>query len=82
MSIVDCANGDILLMNGTEPTINQSEGRVEVCYNDSYHTICDDLWDENDAQVVCNRLNFTETGMHAVRRAFWSEIQYNILCKV
>ena len=73
-------------MNGTKPTINQREGRVEVCYEDAYHTICDDLWDENDAIVVCNRLNITETGMHAVRRPFWSmnggqtfSIHYNFI---
>lgn len=64
MSFVDCANGDILLMNGTEPTINQTEGRVEICYEDAYHTICDDLWDENDAQVVCSQLNIIGTGMY------------------
>ena len=28
-------------------------GRVEVCYNDTYHPLCDDGWTDNDAEVMC-----------------------------
>ena len=49
-------------MNGSEPTTGQREGRVEVCYENAYHAICDDLWDLNDAQVVCRQLNFPGDG--------------------
>lgn len=52
-------NGDVLLMNGSEPTTSQREGRVEICYDDEYHSICDDLWDEKGAQVVCRQLNIS-----------------------
>ena len=55
----DCQNGDVLLMNGSVPTSSQREGRVEICYNNEYHTICDDLWDERDARVVCRKLNIS-----------------------
>jgi len=48
-----CSNGDIRLMNGTEPSVR--EGRVEICYNNSYGTVCDDRWDIVDASVVCRR---------------------------
>ena len=54
-----CANGDVRLAGG----VNELEGRVEMCYNKFWGSVCDNwFWDITAANIVCKQLGHQPTG--------------------
>ena len=52
-----CADGQIRLAGGNIA----NEGRVEICMDNLWGTVCDDSWGSTDASVVCRQLGYMLT---------------------
>ncbi len=49
-----CDDGEIRLVDGDDNT----EGRLEVCYNGQWGTVCSDEFGYVDGRVACRQLGF------------------------
>ena len=69
LHFIVCADGDIRLRGGT----SASEGRVEICNNHAWGTVCDDLWGTPDANVACGQLGFSRNSKKYSKPAAMSQ---------
>lgn len=51
-SNIGCTEGEIRLQGG----VNYTEGRVEICHNNEWGTVCNRAWNVSAATVICRQL--------------------------
>ena len=65
------AEGDLRLAH-SNPNL-RSCGRVDVFYNGSWGTVCDNSWHKRDADVICRQLGFVEGSRFRCHAACFGE---------
>ena len=73
---LSCTHGTLRLVGGQ----SANEGRVEICINGVWGTVCHSGWSSNDATVVCRQLGFSGSGINfALSKCFLPPINFIIL---
>lgn len=84
----NCTDGDVQLVGGR----NSKEGRVDVCVEGHWVTMCHDRWTHREAEVVCRQLHYlTSASSNAhmymfsyggliYRKAIWTLKKYVLCC--
>ena len=54
----NCTDGDVRLVGGG----TNNEGNVQMCYKNTWGSVCDDSWGISDSNVVCRQLGLQPYG--------------------
>ena len=52
----NCTSGEVRLSG----EVTSESGRLEVCVNNAWGTVCNNNWDVHDARVACRQLGFQQ----------------------
>ena len=66
----ECNSGDLHLVGGER----ESEGRVEICVEGFWGTVCDSGWDQTAALVVCKQSGFGARGSSLYNSAMHAQL--------
>ena len=64
-----CSHGTLQLVSGW----SSNEGRVVICINGVWGTVCDDGWDSNDARVMCTQLGYSVNRGRVDQVLYWDK---------
>ena len=64
-TLAPCSNGSVRLGDG-----GVLRGRVEVCYNGSWVTICTHSWTVKEATVICSQLGYSRYGIIMISKSY------------
>ena len=70
-----CSDGDIRLVGSQDPL----EGRVELCYDGVWGTVCSNQWSNADAAVVCRQLSYSSSGLCDLSISIFSILWINFI---
>lgn len=57
-NLLGCTEGEVRLVGGED----HLEGRVEICQNDEWGTVCNQVWNTTEASVICRQLRLASNG--------------------
>ena len=69
MHAAPCTTGQLRLAGGNIA----NEGRVEICLNSEWGTVCDNSWGSADGTVVCRQLGYSTQGQKPDSNSIISE---------
>ena len=73
----NCTHEDLSIASRSDDTTAlSSEGRLEVCVNGVWGTVCDKRFGRLDAQVACNQLGYDHEGTYTYT---WNTHMYSIV---